>query len=273
MQKQSRLRRAAIGFVIFYTSMMVSLVVFERRMVYQPFDGPSDPAKAGLPQFTGKTLAAEGLPTIFYWENTAPKSAPTVFYFHGNGGGLFMHIAPLMFLDKAGLHVVALEYPSYPGAQGKPSEPTIIAQATALWDAKLPTSAAHAPILWGYSLGSGVATQLAAKRTPSALILEAPFTAAVDRGAEIYPFMPVRYLMKNTYRSRDYIASVKAPLFILHGDSDSIIPIRHGHALLALANEPKTLKEYAGFGHLDLANSSAYDDALAFMRLHAKRTE
>ncbi len=260
------LRKAAIGFVIFYISMTVSLVTFEHRLVYQPSDGPSDPAKAGLPQFSAKTLAVTGLPTILYWENTAPESAPTVFYFHGNGGGLFMHTALPEFLDKAGLHVIAMEYPSYPGAEGKPSEPTIIAQATALWDAKRAPNTNNPPIIWGYSLGTGVATQLAAKRTPSALILEAPFTAAVDRGAEIYPLVPVRYLMKNTYRSRDYITRVQSPVFIMHGDEDIILPIHHGRELFALANEPKTFKEYAGFGHLDLAKSGAYSDALSFIR-------
>ena len=261
-----RLKRPAIGFAIFYLSMVLSLVTFETRLVYQPFDGPIEPAKAGLPQFTAKTLMAEGLPAISYWENTAPKSARTVFYFHGNGGGLFMHTAVPALLDNAGLHVVAIEYPSFPGAAGKPSEQTIIDQATALWDEKAPKTTTRAPIVWGYSLGSGVAVQLAAKRPPAALILEAPFTAAVDRAAQLYPLIPVRYLMKNTYRSRDYIAHIRVPVLILHGDGDMIIPIQHGRDLFALANEPKTFKEYAKFGHLNLVDSAAYGDALAFIR-------
>lgn len=263
---RKRLWRAALAIAVCYASIMVSLALFEPRMVYQPFDGPSDPASAGLPNFTAKTLTVEGLPAILYWENRAAKSADTLFYFHGNGGGLFMHTALPAFLDKAGIHVVAMEYPSYPGAEGKPSESTIIAQATALWDAKAPQNSARKPIIWGYSLGTGIATQLAAKRSSSALVLEAPFTAVVDRGAELFPLFPVRQLMRNTYLSRDYIARVKAPVFVMHGDEDRIIPIHHGRALFALANEPKTFTEYAGFGHLDLAQSSAYSDALSFIR-------
>ncbi len=263
-----RIRRGLLWFIGVYAFVILGLTLLEPHLVYQPRHGTSDPAKAGLPQFTSKTLAVEGLPTITYWENSTPKSAPTLFYFHGNGGGLYMHTTLPAFLDKAGLHVVAMEYPSYPGAEGAPSEPVIIAQATALWDAKASKQAKRAPFIWGYSLGSGVATQLAAKRAPSALILEAPFTAVVDRGAEIYPFIPVRYLMKNTYLSRDYIGSVQAPIFIMHGDTDSIIPVHHGRDLFALANEPKTFKQYDGFGHLDLAKSTAYSDALAFIRAH-----
>ena len=265
-----RLKRTALALAVFYVSLTISLVTFETSMVYKPSNGTSDPAKAGLPQFSAKTLAVDGLPTILYWENTAPKSAPTLFYFHGNGGGLFMHTALPAFLDKAGMHVIAIEYPSYPAAEGKPSEATIIAQATALWDAKLPRNSRTPPAIWGYSLGTGVATQLAAKRAASALVLEAPFTAVVDRGAEIYPFIPVRLLMRNTYLSRDYIANIKAPLFIMHGDADTIIPIHHGRDLFALANEPKLFKEYKGFGHVNLAESRAYSDALSFIRMHVR---
>jgi fermentation-respiration switch protein FrsA (DUF1100 family) len=266
--RTSRIRRLLIFAASFYVFTTVILLISEPYQVYRPFAGPSDPAKAGLPKFTAKTLDAEGLPTILYWENAPSTKAPSVFYFHGNGGGLFMHTALPDFLDKAGLHVVAIEYPSYPGAQGTPSESVIIAQALVLWDAKVTKSAQHPPAIWGYSLGSGVAVQLAAKRQSSAVILEAPFTAVVDRAAELYPIFPVRYLMRNTYRSRDYITQINAPLLILHGDEDIIIPMHHGSELFAMAKGPKTFKEYAGFGHLDLMESPAYDDALAFIKRH-----
>jgi pimeloyl-ACP methyl ester carboxylesterase len=268
--RTSRIRRLLIFAASFYVFTIAILVISETHLVYQPFDGPSEPAKAGLPHFTAKTLDVEGLPTILYWENAPSTQAPSVFYFHGNGGGLFMQTAVPDFLDKAGLHVVAIEYPSYPGAQGTPSEPVIIAQALALWDAKVTKSAQHPPAIWGYSLGSGVASQVAAKRQSSAVILEAPFTAVVDRAAELYPIFPVRYLVRNTYRSRDYIAHINAPLLILHGDEDIIIPIHHGRELFALAREPKNFSEYKGFGHLDLMDSPAYDDALAFIRRHTQ---
>jgi uncharacterized protein len=261
-----RLRRSMVWLLGLYAVLMVLLVVLEPYLVYQPRNGTADPAIAGLPQFTAQSLAVPGLPAITYWENDRPASPLTVFYFHGNGGGLYLHTTALHFLDQAGLKVVAMEYPGYPGAEGKPSEPVIIAQAVALWDAKAAGRTDQRAVIWGFSLGSGVATQLAAKRTAGAVVLEAPFTSVVDRGAELNPLIPVRYLMRNTYRSRDAIGSIHAPLFIMHGDRDRIIPIHHGRALFAAAHEPKTMREYPGFGHLNLANSTAYADALAFMR-------
>ncbi len=251
---------------VVYLVVFALLLLAEPRMVYQPIQGaPTTPEAAGLKHFHRKTIPQAHADALVIWENNAPKAAHTILYFHGNGGGLAYHTDALRYLDAKGYHVVALGYPGYPGAPGKPTEAGIVGQAIALFDA-IAKREGKPPIVWGFSLGSGIATQLAAKRDPRALILEAPFTAVVDRAAELFPMFPVRYVMRNQYRSREAIAHVNAPVFILHGDADTIIPIHHGRALFALAREPKTMKEYTGFGHLNLMDSPAYDDVLAFIR-------
>jgi fermentation-respiration switch protein FrsA (DUF1100 family) len=257
--------RIAIGLLVFYCTALLGLVVMEPRLVYQPFDGPTEPAAAGAPSFVKKQLGSAGVPTITYWENQGQNTRFTLVYFHGNGGGLHAHAPALMALDKLGLHIVAMEYAGYPGAAGKPSEATLTAQSRALYDAVAARNEGPL-VIWGYSLGSGVATQLAAARPPTALVLEAPFTAVVDRAAELFPLMPVHKLMHNTYLSHSFIGKVNAPVFIMHGDADMIVPIHHGRALFALANEPKAFREYGGHGHLDLLETSAYRDALAFVQ-------
>jgi fermentation-respiration switch protein FrsA (DUF1100 family) len=257
-------RRVATGILVFYCTMLTCLVIMEPRLVYQPFDGPTEPVAAGAPSFTKKQLETQEIPTITYWENKGQNARFTLVYFHGNGGGLHAHAPALAALDTLGIHIVAMEYAGYPGAAGTPSEATLTAQSRALYD--MVAARNDGPlVIWGYSLGSGVATQLAAARSPAALVLEAPFTAVIDRAAELFPLMPVRQLMRNTYLSRSFIGKVKAPVFIMHGDADMIVPIHHGRALFALANEPKTFMEYAGRGHLDLLETSAYRDALAFI--------
>jgi uncharacterized protein len=144
-------------------------------------------------------------------------------------------------------------------------------QAIALFDA-VNKSAKYKPTIWGYSLGTGIAVQLAARREPAALVLEAPFLGVDARAEELFPYAPIEQLMKNQYRSRDYIGNVHAPVFIMHGTADVIIPIHHGRDLFALANEPKTFKSYEGYGHLDLYKSGAYQDAANFIRAHANGT-
>lgn len=265
----ARVRRVAYGIVAFYCTALLGLVVMEPKLVYQPFDGPTEPAAAGAPSFVKKQLESIGLPTITYWENRGQNPRFTLLYFHGNGGGLHAHAPALATLDTLGLHVVAMEYAGYPGTEGKPSEATLTAQSRTLYD--MVAARKEGPlVIWGYSLGSGVATQLAAARTPAALVLEAPFTAVVDRAAELFPLMPVRRLMKNTYLSRDFIGTVQAPLLIMHGDADIIIPIHHGRALYALANKPKAFHEYVNCGHLDLYESPAYREALSFIEASLK---
>lgn len=234
-------------------------------MVYQSYPGPEDPVAAGLPHYTRKTLPSPSGLAIPYWESTARQNVPTILYFHGNGGGLHYHVPMLDYLAKHHMHVIAMEYPGYPGAEGRPSEALLVAHAIALFDHAAQQNPAHQPMIWGFSLGSGVAVQLAAQRTPAALVLEAPFTAVVDRAAELYPIFPIHALMRNQFRSHEVINQIHAPLMILHGTDDFIIPIHHGRALFARANTPKMFKEYPGYGHLDLRDSSAYNDAIAFI--------
>lgn len=267
---RNQLRRSLRDIILGYFLILLMMVLFEPHLVYHPLpDGPSDPQEKGAIHFTRKLLANGASPEIVYWENAAPPKAPTLLYFHGNGGGLFTHVAALNLFDKMGLHVIAMEYPGYPGAAGTPSETLIVRDALTLFD-HVQQSHPHI-IVWGFSIGSGVAAQLVGQREAEAVILEAPFSAAVDRAEELFPYLPVRYVMRNTYDSRKAIAHNHAPLLILHGDADGIIPIAHGRALFAAANEPKQMKEYPGFGHLNLIGSHAYEDALAFIKQVEKR--
>lgn len=269
--KRLALRLSVIALVTYFA--FGALLVFrEAHFLYLPYDGPSDPIAAAAPDFTRHELARDGAETVVYWENapSTPRAlnGPTILYLHGNGGGLFLHAPYINALSAQGFHVVATEYPSYPSAPGKPSQPSLTANAAALYDAvtaREKASGKPLPVIWGFSLGSGVASQLAAIRPSSALILEAPFTAVVDRAAEIFPLYPIHRLMRDQYRSRDVIATINTPLWIMHGDADLIIPVSHGRALFAAAKEPKTLRIYPGFAHLNLIDSPAYGEAIHFI--------
>jgi fermentation-respiration switch protein FrsA (DUF1100 family) len=148
--------------------------------------------------------------------------------------------------------LVALSYRGYGGSTGSPTEAGLIADAAAAYA----FAAAHYPaeriVVWGESLGSGVAVALAATRKFGRLVLEAPFTSAADVGAGVYWFLPVRLLMKDPFHSDARIGKVTAPLLILHGARDNVVPIALGERLYALANEPKRFVRFADGGHEDL---------------------
>jgi hypothetical protein len=129
-------------------------------------------------------------------------------------------------------------------------------------------AARYAPariVLWGESLGTGVAIALAAEKPVDKLILDAPFTSAVDVAAAIYWFLPVRLLMRDTFRSDLRIAQVKAPVLILHGDADVVVPIAYGERLLAMIPGKKQMVRFAGGEHVDLERHGATEAALTFL--------
>jgi len=255
-----------IGLAIPYAGFVFLLAWHERTLLYRPIPGPETPQDSGLTGFTRHLQPLTDDVPFVYWEHPAAEPNPIVLFFHGNGGGLHVHASALHQLAALGLHVAALQYPGYPGSPGEPTETRITNHAIALYDVVRHAHPGRPIAVWGYSLGSAVAVQLAARRPTIAVVLESPPTSVVDHTAQRFPLVPVRLLMRDQWRSRDVIASINAPLLILHGEDDGAVPVRHGEALLAHAREPKAMRRFAGFGHGDLGLSRAYDIGAAFLR-------
>jgi fermentation-respiration switch protein FrsA (DUF1100 family) len=129
-------------------------------------------------------------------------------------------------------------------------------------------------VLWGHSLGTGVAVALAAAAAAAhpvgKLILEAPFTSTVDLALRLFPLVPVRWLMLDQFRSDERIAQVTVPLLVLHGERDVVVPIRFGERLFALAHEPKRFVRYPAGGHDDLDVFGAGEEARRFITEEAR---
>ena len=182
------------------------------------------------------------------------------------GGALFPRQRRLRCINRVdrfraltgdGTGLVALSYRGYGGSTGSPTEPGLIADATAAYEFAAARYPAERIVLFGESLGTGVAVALAADRKVGRVILQAPFTSAAEIGAAAYPFLPVRLLMKDQFRSDERIGKVKVPLLILHGAFDRVVPMALGERLLALANEPKRLVRFPRGGHNDLDSQGA----------------
>jgi len=161
--------------------------------------------------------------------------------------------------------LVALSYRGYGGSTGTPSEVGLIADAETAYA----FAAAHVPAAriaaFGESLGSGVAVALASRHPVGRVVLEAPFTSAADVAARTYWYLPVRALMKDPFRSDARIGQIKAPLLIMHGTRDGVVPFALGERLFALANEPKRFVRFADGGHSDLDRFGAIETVRAFL--------
>jgi fermentation-respiration switch protein FrsA (DUF1100 family) len=259
----SILKTIVIVAVIGYGGLLALMYFFQRSLMYFPDPARTPPAQAGLPRAEEISLNSGDGETLVAWHVPPRDDKPVVLYFHGNGGALKLRAGRFSRLTADGTGLLALSYRGYGGSTGRPSEAGLIRDAQAAYDFAAARYRPERLVLWGESLGTAVAIALAAERRIGGLILDAPFTSAADVGASAYPFAPVRWLIKDSFRSDLRIARVQAPTLILHGERDSIIPISFGERLFALANEPKRMVRFPAGNHVDLddhgANAAVHD--------------
>ena len=262
----STLKWLLILAVLGYGGLLALMYVFQRALMYFPDTTRTAPAAAGLPRAEEITLTSGDAERLIAWHAAPRGDKPVVLYFHGNGGALNLRVGRFSWLLAHGYGLVALSYRGYGGSTGSPSEDGLIRDALAAYDFAVARYPAKRIVLWGESLGTAVAIALAAEREVGGLILDSPFTSAVDVGAAAYPFAPVRWLMKDTFRSDRRIARVSAPILVLHGARDHVVPIAFGERLFALANEPKRMVRFPNGNHVDLDNHGAAEAVTTFMQ-------
>ena len=226
------------------------MYVLQRHVQYFPTNAAPAPEMVGL---SGVQVVPLGTPdgeTVVLWYAQAKAGRPTLLFFHGNTGEISDRAARFAFYQSRGFGVAFLSYRGFGGSTGTISETGMMVDAQAAYDWLLAQDVAPARIvLVGGSLGTGVAVQLAATHPIAAAVLEAPYTAAVDVAAQLYPWLPVRLLMKDQFRSSDHIGAVTAPVLVVHGTRDAVIPFAMGQRLFAAANAPKQFEGLTDAGH------------------------
>jgi hypothetical protein len=248
-----------------YGGLLALMYVFQRSLMYFPDRSRTPPAAVGLSKAEEVTLKTDDGESLIAWYVSPQASKPLVIYFHGNGGALNLRADRFRWLTADGFGLLGLSYRGYGGSTGKPTESGLLLDAMAAYDFAASRVPPERIVLWGESLGTGVAVALAAERQVGGLILDAPFTSAADIGAAAYPFLPVRWLIRDSFRSDERIGRVTAPLLVLHGEQDRVIPIRFGEKLFALANEPKRFVRFPLGQHSNLDDHGAPEVVRAFL--------
>jgi fermentation-respiration switch protein FrsA (DUF1100 family) len=240
-----------------YSGLLALMYLFQRSLMYFPDATRMAPAASGLPQAAEVTLTSADGERLIAWHVPPRGDKPVVLYFQGNAGASNLRAERFNWLTADGTGLLALSYRGYGGSTGTPSEEGLIRDAAAAYDFVVARYPATRIVLFGESLGSAVAIALAAERMVAGVILDAPFTSAADVGAAAYPFVPVRWFMKDPFRSDLRIAKVAAPLLVLHGERDGVVPIRFGEKLFALAHDPKRIVRFPDGEHADLDDHGA----------------
>lgn len=248
-----------------YAGIVGLMYVAQRALMYFPERARTAPADAGFPQAREEVLQAADGTKVIVWYVPPRQDRPVFLYFHGNGGALRYRVTRFRHLTADGSGLVALSYRGYGGSEGAPSEAGLLADADAAYAFARARHPQARLVVWGESLGTGVAVALAARTKVDALILEAPFTSAADIAFSAYPFLPVKLLMKDQFRSDERIGRVRAPILILHGERDRIVPFRYGRALFDLAPEPKRFAPMPLGEHENLDAHGAQDAVREFL--------
>jgi len=234
-----------------WSTLVDALVYFPDRELY------GDPAEIGL-AFTDLTIPTEDGERLHGWwipTRTVP-SRGHVLFFHGNAGNVSHRLDHARALTAAGLDVLLLDYRGYGRSTGRPHEEGLYRDARGA-RAALVTGGQVDParlVYMGESLGGAVALNLAVEEPPLACVLQSTFTSLRDIGRHHYP-AALAALAGDAYPSLDRIARLQAPVLILHGDVDEIVPVSHAEALFAAAPEPRRLRIVPGAGHNDLVSA------------------
>lgn len=257
---------ALAAVVIGYGLIVLLVYVAQDRLVYFPVrELAATPRALGL-DYEDVWVTTEDGVRLHGWYVPAPAAHATVLHLHGNGGNISHRLERVALFRQLRLNTFLIDYRGYGQSEGKPSEEGTYRDARAAWrhliEARgLPPSAI---VVHGESLGGGVAARLAAEHAPGALIVESSFSSMAALGAEVYFWLPVRWISRYSYVSTEHLARVRAPVLIVHSRDDEIIPFRHAEALFAAAREPKRLLSIRGDHNAGfLASGQAYTAGLA----------
>lgn len=254
-----------------YGLLCLALYIFQPRLVYFPMKPlAATPAAIGLAYEDVMLDAGDGA-FVHGWYLPGAEDARTLLFLHGNAGNISHRLDSLRIFHALGLNVLIIDYSGFGRSDGTPGEDRTYADARLAWDYLTGARGVSAEriVVFGRSLGAGVATWLATRVTPGALILESAFTSAPDLARKYYPIFPVRWLARIRYDSASRLPSVSAPLLIVHSRDDEIVPFAHGEALYELATGPKQFLEIRGDHNMGfLLSGHAYRSGLArFLRV------
>ncbi len=254
-----------------YMGIALALYFLQRKLVFSPdptYVSPDDIELKGINEVVLKTKK-EGF-KLYSWYVRAAPNKPTLLFFHGNGGNVANREEKFRQFMAEGYGVFILGYRGFGGSEGKPSEEAFVKDAFVAYDylrdvAKI---GEQQIVIYGESIGSSVATQLAVRVEAQALVLEAPMSSVTAVAQARYPYLRVRPFLRDRFESDRHIANIAMPLLVIHGDDDQVIPLEFGEALYGAAVEPKHMKVIKGAGHTNLYDYPLVEEVVCFLSEH-----
>ena len=250
-----------------YAVFSIYIYYMQSGLIYYP-DMPgrnllATPENIGL-NFQNVEIVTEDNIKLHGWFIPYKNAKATVLFFHGNAGNISHRLDSIKIFHRLELNVFIIDYRGYGQSEGKITENGTYRDAEAAWN-YLNAQGINGQqiIIFGRSLGASIATWLASKHTPAALIIESGFTSVPSMGQRFYPFLPIRWLTHFKYDTKQYVKNISCPVMVAHSKNDEIIPYDEGREIFDNAAEPKQFLEMQG-GHNDgfMVSGSTYVEGL-----------
>ena len=214
-----------IGILVVYISVLIVLFIFQRNLMYLPNENNYFGDKLEVEIKKVKIITSDNINLLGWFHNKDLKKFKTIVYFHGNAGKLDNRIYKLNHFKNMDVNFLIIAWRGFSGNKGKPSEKGLYedGKSTIEFLKNLGVNVKDI-IIYGESLGTGIATEIAQNDKFAGLILETPFTSMVAAAKNFYPYIPVGLLLKDKYKNDKKIKNINIPLLVMHGEADQIVP-------------------------------------------------
>jgi fermentation-respiration switch protein FrsA (DUF1100 family) len=226
--------------VLIYLSITAILYFSQRNLLYHPSENNYSGDQLTVTIDKVKITTEDNLELLAWYHEKDIINFKTILYLHGNAGSLENRIHKINHFEDININFLLLSWRGFSGNKGQPTEQGLYidAKAAIKWLKEKGIENQNI-IIYGESLGTGIATEIAQNKNYAGVILESPFTSMIEAGSSKYPIFPIKLLLKDKYESDKKIKNIKSPILIMHGEQDRIVPFRMGKKLYELANEPK----------------------------------
>ena len=223
-----------------YFLVLVFLYFYQRNLLYHPNENNYSGDKISVDIEKVKIQTADNIELLGWYHKKNLKDYKTLVYFHGNAGSLENRIHKLNHFQDMNINFLIIAWRGFNGNKGKPSERGLYVDGKSAidWLKKKGVDEKNL-ILYGESLGTGVATHLAQNKNYAGVILETPFTSMVDAAKNFYPYIPINLLLKDKFENFKKVKNINTPILVMHGEVDQIVPFSMGKKIYEIANNPK----------------------------------
>ena len=227
-------------FILTYFFILFSTYIFQRSLLYHPTENNYSGDKISVDVEKIKIITQDNIELVSWYHKKNLNNYKTILFLHGNAGSLENRIHKINHFKDMNVNFLIIAWRGFSGNEGKPTEKGLYedARSAVSWLESNGVSEKNI-IIYGESLGTGIATEIAQNKNFAGIILESPFTSMIDAGKDKYPYLPVKLLLKDKYESNKKIKNINSPILIMHGKVDKIVPFHMGKKMYELANEPK----------------------------------